>query len=104
MPVLGGCQILTLEAPLITEKAPCMYKGYVYSKDDFRSPFVKPPLPRVAIIQYFGSDKITVPIPQHRFYTLVSYFHFNTMHPQTFNQIAFIHTLDQQKQKTSFLY
>jgi hypothetical protein len=26
--VLGGCQILTLEAPLITEKAPCMYHGY----------------------------------------------------------------------------
>jgi hypothetical protein len=23
--VLGGCQILTLEEPLITEKAPCMY-------------------------------------------------------------------------------
>jgi hypothetical protein len=41
--VLGGCQILTLEAPLITEKAPCMYYGYIYSKDDVRSPFVKPP-------------------------------------------------------------
>jgi hypothetical protein len=46
MPVLGGCQILTLEAPLITEKAPCMYNGYIhiqYSKADVRSPFVKPP-------------------------------------------------------------
>jgi hypothetical protein len=41
--ILGGCQILTLEAPLITEKAPCMYNSYVYSKDDVRSPFVKPP-------------------------------------------------------------
>jgi hypothetical protein len=41
--VLGGCQILTLEAPLITEKASCMYNGYIYSKDDVRSPFVKPP-------------------------------------------------------------
>jgi hypothetical protein len=41
--VLGGCQILTLEAPLITGKAPCMYNGYIYSKDDVRSPFVKPP-------------------------------------------------------------
>jgi hypothetical protein len=44
--VLGGCQILTLEAPLITEKAPCMYNGYtvyIYSKDEIRSPFVKPP-------------------------------------------------------------
>jgi hypothetical protein len=30
MPVLGGCQILTLEAPLITEKTPCMYNGYIY--------------------------------------------------------------------------
>jgi hypothetical protein len=43
MPVLGGCQILTLEAPLIAEKAPCMCNGYIYSKDDVRSPFVKPP-------------------------------------------------------------
>jgi hypothetical protein len=43
MPVLVGCQILTLEAPLITEKTPCMYNGYIYSKDDVRSPFVKPP-------------------------------------------------------------
>jgi hypothetical protein len=43
MPVLGGCQILTLEAPLITEKTPCMYNSYIYSKDDVRSPFVKPP-------------------------------------------------------------
>jgi hypothetical protein len=43
MPALGGCQILTLEAPLITEKAPCMYNGYLYSKDDVRSTFVKPP-------------------------------------------------------------
>jgi hypothetical protein len=45
MPVLGGCQILTLEAPLIAEKAPCMYNSYilVYGKDDVRSPFVKPP-------------------------------------------------------------
>jgi hypothetical protein len=43
MPALGGCQVLTLEAPLITEKAPCMYKGYLYSKYDVRSPFVKPP-------------------------------------------------------------
>jgi hypothetical protein len=43
MPVLGGCQILTLEAPLIAEKSPCMYNGYIYSKDDVRSPFVKPP-------------------------------------------------------------
>jgi hypothetical protein len=44
--VLGGCQILTQEAPLIAEKAPCMYimyNGYIYSKDDVRSPFVKPP-------------------------------------------------------------
>jgi hypothetical protein len=41
--VLGGCQILTLEASRITEKAPCMYNGYLYSKDDLRSPFVKPP-------------------------------------------------------------
>jgi hypothetical protein len=41
--VLGGCQILTLEAPLITEKGPCMYNGYIYNKDDVRSPFVKPP-------------------------------------------------------------
>jgi hypothetical protein len=40
---LGGCQILTLEAPLITEKAPWLYNGYLYSKDDVRSPFVKPP-------------------------------------------------------------
>jgi hypothetical protein len=30
LPALGGCQILTLEAPLITEKAPCMYNGYIY--------------------------------------------------------------------------
>jgi hypothetical protein len=30
MPVLGGCQILTLEAPLITKKTPCMYNGYIY--------------------------------------------------------------------------
>jgi hypothetical protein len=29
MPVLGECQILTLEAPLITGKAPCMYNGYI---------------------------------------------------------------------------
>jgi hypothetical protein len=43
LPVLGGCQILTLEAPLITGKASCMYNGYIYSKDDVRSPFVKPP-------------------------------------------------------------
>jgi hypothetical protein len=43
MPVLGVCQILTLEAPLITEKTPCMYNGYIYSKDDNRSAFVKPP-------------------------------------------------------------
>jgi hypothetical protein len=41
--VLGRCQILTLEAPLITEKTPSMYNGYIYSKDDVRSPFVKPP-------------------------------------------------------------
>jgi hypothetical protein len=41
--VLGGCKILTLEAPLITEKAPCMYNGCICSKDDVRSPFVKPP-------------------------------------------------------------
>jgi hypothetical protein len=41
--VHGGCQILTLEAPLIAGKAPCMYNGYIYSKDDVRSPFVKPP-------------------------------------------------------------
>jgi hypothetical protein len=41
--VLGGCQILTQEVPLITEKAPCVYNGYIYSKDDVRSPFVKPP-------------------------------------------------------------
>jgi hypothetical protein len=40
MPVLGGCQILTPEAPLIAEKAPCMYNGYIYGKDDVRSPFV----------------------------------------------------------------
>jgi hypothetical protein len=39
MPVLGGCQILTLEVPLITEKAPCMNNSYIY----IRSPFVKPP-------------------------------------------------------------
>jgi hypothetical protein len=45
LPVLGEGQILTLEAPLITEKAPCMYNGYIYSKDDIRSPFVKPPWP-----------------------------------------------------------
>jgi hypothetical protein len=25
------------------EKAPWMYNGYIYSKDDVRSPFVKPP-------------------------------------------------------------
>jgi hypothetical protein len=43
MPVLGGCKILTLEVPLITEKTPCIYNGYIYSKDDVRSPFVKPP-------------------------------------------------------------
>jgi hypothetical protein len=44
MSVLGGCQILTLEAPLVAEKAPCMYNGYIqYSKDDVCSPFVKPP-------------------------------------------------------------
>jgi hypothetical protein len=43
MPALGGCQILTLEAPLITEKAPYMHNGYIYSKDDVRSPLVKPP-------------------------------------------------------------
>jgi hypothetical protein len=43
MPVLGECQILTLEAPLITDKTPCMYNGYIYNKDDVRSPFVKPP-------------------------------------------------------------
>jgi hypothetical protein len=48
--VLGGCQILTLEAPLITEKAPCMYKTAIYIyKDDFRSPFVKPPCPRLIV-------------------------------------------------------
>jgi hypothetical protein len=35
--------MLTLEAPLITEKDPCMYNGYIYNKDDVRSPFVKPP-------------------------------------------------------------
>jgi hypothetical protein len=33
--------MLTLEAPLIAEKVPCMYNGY--SKDDICSPFVKPP-------------------------------------------------------------
>jgi hypothetical protein len=49
MPALGGCQILTLEAPLITEKAPCMYIGYLYSKDDVRSPFGKPPWQKHAI-------------------------------------------------------
>jgi hypothetical protein len=43
LPVLGGRQILILEAPLITEKAPCMYNGYIYSKDDVCPPFVKPP-------------------------------------------------------------
>jgi hypothetical protein len=41
--VLGGSQLLTLEAPLIAGKAPCMYNGYIYSKDDVRSPSVKPP-------------------------------------------------------------
>jgi hypothetical protein len=43
LPILGGCQISTQEAPLITEKAPCMYNSYIYSKDDIHSPFVKPP-------------------------------------------------------------
>jgi hypothetical protein len=41
--VLGGCQILTIEAPLIAEKVPCIYNGYIYSKDNVSSPFVKPP-------------------------------------------------------------
>jgi hypothetical protein len=42
--VLGGCQILTLEAPLIAGSSMySMYNGYIYSKDDVRSPFVKPP-------------------------------------------------------------
>jgi hypothetical protein len=39
----GVHRYLATLAPLITEKAPCMYKGYIYSKDDVRSPFVKPP-------------------------------------------------------------
>jgi hypothetical protein len=43
LPALGGCLILTLEAPLITEKDPWIYNGCIYSKDDVRSPFVKPP-------------------------------------------------------------
>jgi hypothetical protein len=43
LPALGGCQFLTLEAPLIAGKAPCIYNGYIYSKNDVRSPFVKPP-------------------------------------------------------------
>jgi hypothetical protein len=30
LPALGGCQFLTLEAPLIAGKAPCMYNGYIY--------------------------------------------------------------------------
>jgi hypothetical protein len=47
LPVLGGCQIKTLEAPLFAGKAPCMYTGYIYRKDDVRSPFVKPPWPRL---------------------------------------------------------
>jgi hypothetical protein len=41
--VLGECQFLTPEAPLIAGKDPCMYNGHIHSKDDFRSPFVKPP-------------------------------------------------------------
>jgi hypothetical protein len=47
-----GCQILTLEAPLVAGKAPWMlYNGYtVYIKDDVRSPFVKPPWIRLVII------------------------------------------------------
>jgi hypothetical protein len=53
MPVLGGCQILTLEAPLINEKAPCMYNGYIYIKDAVRSPFVKPPWFTLSRIFFF---------------------------------------------------
>jgi hypothetical protein len=50
--VLGGCQFLTPEAPLIAGKGPCMYNGYIHSKDDFRSPFVKPPWYRYIQIRY----------------------------------------------------
>jgi hypothetical protein len=56
--VLGGCQILTLEAPLITENAPCMYNSYIYSKDHICSPFVKPPCP--ACTQKIGLGNIDV--------------------------------------------
>jgi hypothetical protein len=41
LPALGGCQILTLEAPLIAGKAPWMDNGYIYSKDDMLSPLIK---------------------------------------------------------------
>jgi hypothetical protein len=33
----------TKKAPLVAGKAPLMYNGYLCSKDDVRSPFVKPP-------------------------------------------------------------
>jgi hypothetical protein len=51
--VLGGCtKHLTLEAPLITEKAPRMNNSYRYSIDDVRSPFVKPPWEKSRNVSY----------------------------------------------------
>jgi hypothetical protein len=40
---LVDAKFLTPEAPLAAKKAPCMYNGYINSKDDVHSPFVKPP-------------------------------------------------------------
>jgi hypothetical protein len=52
LPVLGRCQFSTPEAPLIAGKAPCMYNGNIYSKDDVCSPFEKPPwrVPAVGLV------------------------------------------------------
>jgi hypothetical protein len=61
-----------LEAPLIAGKAPCMYNGYIYSKDDVRSPFVKPPWRtwRLRNKKYLSKRKIqnmrNPPTPIHR--------------------------------------
>jgi hypothetical protein len=83
MPALGGCQILTLEAPLITEKAPCMYYGYLYSKDDVRSPFVKPPWRR-------GRD---CRLETKRFYSLTQQNHIEIVIYEVSIQISMLSSL-----------